>query len=89
MSQIETAQMIASQRVVSAAGLLANRADLRGYPHRYLAIHSHVLLRGEGVRTTLAAVELLELYGWSLVNIMEVDNQIYAFMRRHDAPGQP
>ncbi|HEX6684950.1 MAG TPA: hypothetical protein VF062_19330 [Candidatus Limnocylindrales bacterium] len=82
MSQIETASAIASQRVVTAAGLLENRADLRGYPHRYLAIHSYTLLRGEGVRVLLAATELLEQYGWSLVNMMQVDKNLYAVMRQ-------
>ena len=82
MSQIETAAMIASQRMVTAAGLLENRADLRGYPHRYVAIHSYPLLRGEGIRVLMAAIELLEGYGWTLVTMTQVDNNLYAVMRQ-------
>lgn len=81
MSQIETASMIASQRMVTAVGLLENRADLRGYPHRYVAIHSYTLMRGEGLRVLMAATELLEQYGWTLVTMTQVDNNLYAIMR--------
>jgi hypothetical protein len=82
MSQIETAAMLASQRQVTAQALLENRADLRGYPHRYLAVHSYTLLRGEGMRAVMAAVELLDGYGWALVTITQVDNNLYAVMRQ-------
>lgn len=82
MSQIETAAMLASQRVVTAQGLLENRADLRGYPHRYIAIHSYALLRGEGMRHLMAATELLENYHWTLVTMTQVDNNLYAVMRQ-------
>jgi hypothetical protein len=84
MSRVETSEMIANQRVVTAAGLLNNQADLRGHPHRYLAIHSYKLLGGEGMRMAMAAMEYLDQFGWRLVNIVEVDNQIYAVMRRTD-----
>lgn len=86
MSQIETAAMIAGQRVVTAAGLLENRADLRGYPHRYVAIHSYTLLRGEGLRALMAATELLEGYGWTLITMTQVDNNLYAVMRQSQPP---
>jgi hypothetical protein len=89
MSQIETAQMIASQRTVTAAGLLENRADLRGYPHRYLAIHSYPMLRGEGMRMIMAAIEVLERYGWTLVTMTQVDNNLYAIMRQPQQPQAP
>ena len=82
MSQIESAAMIASQRVVTAAGLLENRVDLRGYPHRYVAIHSYALMRGEGMRAVMAAIEVLEGYGWTLITITQVDNNLYAVMRQ-------
>ena len=82
MSQIETAAMLANQRVVTAQGLLENRADLRGYPHRYIAIHSYPLLRGEGMRVLMAAIELLENYQWTLISVTQVDNNLYAVMRQ-------
>jgi hypothetical protein len=82
MSQIETAAMIANQRTVTAAALLENRADLRGYPHRYVAIHSYTLLRGEGMRALMAAIELLEGYNWTLITVTQVDNNLYAVMRQ-------
>jgi hypothetical protein len=89
MSQVETAQMIAGQRTVTAQALLENRADLRGYPYRYLAIHSYTLLRGEGIRILMAAIELLENYGWTLVTVTHVDNNLYAMMRQAKAPSRP
>jgi hypothetical protein len=89
MSQVETASMIANQRMVTAGGLLENRADLRGYPFRYVAIHSYTLLRGEGLRVLMAAVELLEQYGWTLVNMIQVDNNLYAVMRQPQQPPRP
>lgn len=82
MSQIETPQMLAAQRTVTAAGLLENRADMRGYPHRYINIHSYALLRGEGMRVLVTAAEYLEQFGWALVNIVQVENNLYAVMRR-------
>jgi len=82
MSQIETAAMLANQRVVTAQGLLENRVDLRGYPHRYIAVHSYTLLRGEGLRVLMAAIELLESYNWALITVTQVDNNLYAVMRQ-------
>lgn len=82
MSQVETAAMLANQRVVTAQGLLENRVDLRGYPHRYIAVHSYTLVRGEGLRALMAATELLENYNWTLVTMTQVDNNLYAVMRQ-------
>jgi hypothetical protein len=82
MPEIETAETIANLRTVTAAAVLENRADLRSYPYRYLAIHSYSMMRGQGVRAVMAAAEMVEQWGWQLVNIMETDKQIYGFMRR-------
>lgn len=82
MSQIETAEMIAGKHLVSAAAVLENRADLRSYPHRYLAVHGYAMMRGEGLRLVMSAVEMLDKYGYELVCISELKDQVYAFMRR-------
>jgi hypothetical protein len=79
---METAAMVANQRMVTAAGLLENRVDLRGYPHRYVAIHSYMLLGGEGLRLLMAAIELLENYHWTLITLTQIDNNLYAVMRQ-------
>lgn len=82
MPNIETAELIAGQRYVTAKALLEGRADLRSYPHRYLAIHGHIHVLGERVQTLLAAVEMVEQWGWELVTMVEINQSVYAFMRR-------
>lgn len=89
MPEIETAEIIANQRYVTARALLEGRADLRSYPYRYLAIHSYIHIMGERVQLLLAAVEMVEQWGWELVTMVEINQSIYAFMRRatrHPAP---
>ncbi|MEV4410985.1 transcriptional regulator [Catellatospora sp. NPDC049609] len=82
MPGIETAEMIAQQRFVTARALLEGRADLRSYPHRYLAVHSHINVMGERVQSLLAAVEMVEQWGWELVSMVENERHVYAVMRR-------
>ncbi|WP_144122487.1 transcriptional regulator [Catellatospora sichuanensis] len=79
----ETPELVAHKRMISARTVLENRADLRAYPHRHLAIVSQLMAAGEGVTQLLAAVEILDRFGWDLVNVSELTGrQVYAFMRR-------
>lgn len=87
MSNIETAEMIAGQRYVTARALLEGRADLRTYPFRYLAIHGYIHVMGERVQMMLAAIEMVDQWGWELVTMVEINQSVYAFMRRR--PIQP
>jgi hypothetical protein len=84
MAGVETAEMIARSRTVSAAALFEGRADLSAYPHQLLAVSS---LRGnspEQVTIAVAAAEYMRQYGWELVNVAEFGNtgMVYAFLRR-------
>jgi hypothetical protein len=82
MSQIETAEQIASRQLVTAAAVLENRADLRTYPHVYLTVHGYPMVQGEGLRLVIAAVEVLHRMGFDLVTVSEIRNQLYAVVRR-------
>lgn len=82
MPEIETAEMIANRRYVSAQALLEGRADLRSYPYRNLAIHGFIHVMGERVQLLLTAVEMVEQWGWELVTMIEINQSVYAFMRR-------
>ncbi|WP_336205879.1 hypothetical protein [Nonomuraea sp. LPB2021202275-12-8] len=86
----QTPQMIANSHVVYAAAVLAGTADLRGYPHRHLAVLSQIHA-GSAITLTevLIAVEILQQWGWELVNVASLPNgkvtsQICAVMRRRD-----
>lgn len=84
MSNRETPEKIARTRMVSAEAILGNTADLRGYPHRYLAIHAVYGVGMERVTTALAAAEVLGRWGWELLHVAELgtSNQVCAFLRR-------
>jgi hypothetical protein len=82
MSQIETAEQIAARQLVTAPAVLENRADLRTYPHVYLAVHNYGQMQAEGVRQLIAAVEVLHRMGFDLVTVTEIRNQLYAIVRR-------
>lgn len=79
----ETPELVAHRHMISARTILENRADLRAYPHRHLAVVSQLMLGGEGITQLLAAVEILDRHGWDLVNVCEMTGrQVYAFLRR-------
>ncbi|GAA2357411.1 hypothetical protein Cme02nite_51040 [Catellatospora methionotrophica] len=79
----ETPELIAHRRMISARTILENKADLRPYPHRHLAIVSQLMAAGEGITQLLAAVEILDRFGWDLINVSEMTGrQVYAFMRQ-------
>ena len=82
MTNVETAEMLARQRYVTAPAILEGRVDMRSYPFRYLAIHANIHIGGERVAGLLAAIEVVEKWGWELVTILEYDKSVYAFMRR-------
>ncbi|WP_240777857.1 hypothetical protein [Nonomuraea basaltis] len=84
----QTPQMIAASRVVYAASVLAGTADLRGYPHRHLAVLSQFAVGSAFTLTeVLTAVEIMQHWGWELVNVAslpngEVTSQLCAIVRR-------
>lgn len=79
----ETPEQVAHKRMISARTILENRADLRTYPHRHLAVVSQLMTGGVGISQVLAAVEILDRFGWDLVNVSEMTGQqVYAFLRR-------
>lgn len=84
MATPETAEMIARTRIVSAEAVLNNTADLRGYPHRYLAIMSHRGVGPERATYALMAAEVLDRLGWELLNVAEFGSSklVHAFLRR-------
>jgi hypothetical protein len=82
MTNVESADMLARSRLVTAQAVLEGRADMRAYPFRYLAVHGHVHVGGDRVSALLAAVEVVEKWGWELVTFLEYDKSVYAFMRR-------
>ncbi|MEV6491108.1 transcriptional regulator [Actinoplanes sp. NPDC051633] len=74
MANLETADMIAKTRRVSAEGLLEGRADLSQYPFQLLTIQT---LRGaavERIAYVASAAEFLMQYGWDLVNVVAIGN---------------
>jgi hypothetical protein len=85
MRSVETPQEIAHKRTVSAEAVLTGRVDLRAYPHRHLT----VLATGYNVPAMLtevmASAEHLSQWGWELVNVANVGNNVgflCAVMRR-------
>jgi hypothetical protein len=87
MANLETADMIAKTRRVTAEGLLEGRADLSQYPFQLLTIHT---LRGtavERVAFVASAAEFLMQYGWDLVNVVALGQAdiACAVMRRRPA----
>ncbi|HEY0696294.1 MAG TPA: hypothetical protein VGD43_00610 [Micromonospora sp.] len=82
MSRHVTPERLAQARVVSADSILHNLVDLRGYPHRHLAVTCPPEFGGGRISKLLAAVEYLGHFGWELVNVTEVSSTVYAFLRR-------
>ena len=78
--------MSAPDAVITAAMILENKIDMRGYPYRYLSVYTYNKFRGDGVRQVLAAAEMLSHQGFDLVNISEFSgNQIHAIMCRRSS----
>ncbi len=78
--------MSAPTAVITAAAVLNNQVDLRGYPYRYLSVFCYNKLRGDGMHQVLAAAEALSHQGFDLVNISEfTGNQIHAIMCRRSS----
>jgi len=69
MVALETAEMVARSRMISAQALFEGRADLNGYPFRLLGVYSVRAMALDNVSLVLAAAEMLMQYGWELVNI--------------------
>ncbi len=84
--RIESADVIARQRAVSADGIMNQTCDLRTYPYHYLFVHAYVGMRGDGMRQVVSAAEYLHFFGWELLTISQVDNNLYGLLRRHPAP---
>jgi hypothetical protein len=83
MSSYDAPQVIAQRRLVDATAVLENRVDLRGYPHRYLAVVSERGVGADRVTNVVAAAEILGHYGWDLLNVSQFhDRSAYAFLQR-------
>ncbi|MFC7546914.1 transcriptional regulator [Plantactinospora sp. GCM10030261] len=84
MVAMETADMVARRRFVSAQAIFERRADLSGYPFRLLSVISERGLGMDQVSAVMAAAEMLMPHGWDLVNITESasSNRACAVMRR-------
>ncbi|MEU5566782.1 transcriptional regulator [Micromonospora musae] len=84
MATLETPEHVARTRTVTADAVLANRVDLRGYPHRLLSVVSHRGIGGDQVTQALAAAEVLESFGWELVTVAEFTSSrlVHAVLRR-------
>lgn len=84
MPGYESPELIAQRRLVDAMAILNNQVDLRGYPYRHLGLVSERGRGPERVMYAIAAAEVLDRFGWELVNIAEFFNgsAVYAFMRR-------
>lgn len=89
MAKRDTPETVAASRIVSASAVLDDRIDLRGYPHRHLAVDVY---SGFGERTLTGAMtvaDTLEPLGWELLNVSEFTSsnfgnfkRTYAFFRR-------
>ncbi|NUT31842.1 MAG: transcriptional regulator [Hamadaea sp.] len=82
MPEIETAELIAGRRYVTAQALVEGRADMRAYPYKNIAVHGFIHVMGERVQLLLSAIELMDQWGWELVSTVEINQNVYAFMRR-------
>ncbi|MBQ0992156.1 transcriptional regulator [Micromonospora sp. H61] len=84
MSAYESPEQIVHSRMVSASGVLEHRVDLRGYPHRYLAVMSDRGIGVQKVTHAIAAAELLAMQGWRLMDISEFTSSriVLAFLQR-------
>jgi len=83
MPSNEFVDPVAQRRLVDAMAVLENKVDLRGYPHRYLGVVCDRGRSTERVTYVIAAVEILDRFGWDLVNVTEFfDHSAYAFLRR-------
>jgi hypothetical protein len=69
MLHVETADMIARTRRVSARALFEGRADLNGYPFQLLAITAQTGNPWDDLTAVLAGAEFLMPYGWELVSV--------------------
>ncbi|WP_222720850.1 hypothetical protein [Actinomadura sp. HBU206391] len=84
MRRAETPQEIAHTRTVRAETVLTGRVDLRGYPHRHLAVVSHNT-HAAALMEAMASAEHLSQWGWELVNMSNVGGTttiMCAVMRR-------
>ncbi|GGQ87283.1 transcriptional regulator [Couchioplanes azureus] len=88
MVRPETAEMIASSRLVTAQALFEGQADLNGYPFHLLGVVSQRGTGMDNLSAVLAGAEMLLPYGWDLVNVAEFTNSNHAcaVMRRR-TPG--
>jgi hypothetical protein len=89
MVAVETADMIARSRMITAQALFEGRADLNGYPFQLLGVYSVRAQGMENVSVVLAAAEMLMQYGWDLVNISKFTAETpsaCAVMRRRPHP---
>ncbi|MGC4806547.1 hypothetical protein [Micromonospora sp. DT233] len=77
-----TPQQLALKRVISIDSLSRNEVDLRGYPHRHLALASATGLTRSAVTELMEGVEYLAQFGWELVSITAHASVFYAFLRR-------
>lgn len=84
MSNLDSPESIARRRMVNADAVLANRVDLRGYPYRNLVILSQGGFVSDRVTAAVAAAEVLDRFGWELVNVAEFGSSrlVFAFLRR-------
>jgi hypothetical protein len=69
---------------VPAEAILGNSVDLRGYPYKHLVVASHRGNTQAQIMTAVAAAEVLDRYGWELVNVGEFapSRLVYAILRR-------
>lgn len=89
MLHVETADVIARTRRVSARALFEGRADLNGYPFQLLAVVEHYGNPFDNLTSVFAGAEFLMAYGWELVSIYNpahAANSAAAVMRRVPQP---
>jgi hypothetical protein len=85
MLHVETAEMIARTRRVSARARFEGSADLNGYPFQLLAVTATTGNAWDDITTVLAGAEFLMPYGWELVTVSHPTHSSHsaaAVMRR-------
>jgi len=82
MARQDSPEAIVLTRRVSAEAILDNRVDLGGYPYRHLVVVGLRRLGLDRVSSVIAAVEVLDRFGWELVNVAELGGYVCAFLRR-------
>jgi hypothetical protein len=85
MAEFETLEDVVRSRVVSAAAVLHHRVDLSGYPHQLLAVLCREQRGPWTVGYAVAAAEILEQQGWTLINLTDREGIVYAILRRPSA----